>query len=178
MSPMHTIRAAEHRHLPGITAIYAHAVKELLVSWEYKAPGLDEMTLRYEQRMNASFPFVVAESAEGEVLGYAHVDAYNKRPGFRFTIEDSIYIAQHCRGMGLGRDLLNAIISVSTSLGYRQMIAVISLPDGEASLALHQSCGFHKVGEFPNIGWKHGQWLTAVYLQRMLGVGAQKPPAV
>ncbi len=174
---MHTIQPAEHKHLPGITAIYAYAVEELLVSWEYEAPALGEMTRRYERRMYAGFPFLVAENAEGEVMGYAHVDAYNKRPGFRFTVEDSIYVAQHCRRMGLGRDLLNAIIGEATSLGYRQMIAAISLPDGEASLALHQSLGFHKVGEFPNIGWKHGQWLTAVYLQRKLGLGAQVPPA-
>jgi L-amino acid N-acyltransferase YncA len=178
MSTMHTIRPAEHKHLPGITAIYAYAVEELLVSWEYEAPDLDEMTRRYERRMDAGFPFLVAENAEGDVMGYAHVDAYNKRPGFRFTVEDSIYVAQHCRRMGLGRDLLTAIIGEATSLGYRQMIAAISLPDGEASLALHQWLGFQKVGEFPNIGWKHGQWLTAVYLQRKLGLGAQEPPSV
>ncbi len=173
---MHTIRPAEHRHLPEITAIYSHAVNELLVSWEYEAPSLREMTRRYELRTEAGFPFLVAESTEGEVMGYAHVDAYNKRPGFRFTVEDSIYIAPHFRRMGVGRTLLNAIIGKATSLGFRQMIAAISLPDGEASLALHQSLGFCKVGELPNIGWKNDQWLTAVYLQRALGVGAHEPP--
>ena len=174
---MHRIRPAEHRDIPDITAIYAHAVKELLVSWEYEAPSLEEMTRRYELRKGAGFPFLVTESADGDVMGYAHVDAFNKRPGFRFTVEDSIYIAPEFRRLGVGRALLDAIITEATSVGFRQMIAAISLPDGDASLALHRSLGFQKVGEFPNIGWKRGQWLTGVYLQRTLGVGAHEPPA-
>ena len=173
---MHRIRSAEPEHLAGITNIYAHAVNKLLVSWEYEAPDLEEITRRYYQRISSGYPYLVAEGSDGEVMGYAYLDAYDGRPGFRFTVEDSIYVAESCQRLGLGRALLSSLIKEATALGYRQMIAAISLPDGEGSLAFHKAFGFQKAGELKNIGWKHGQWLTAVYLQLPLGDGAQTPP--
>lgn len=173
---MTTIRPAEPDDLPAILSIYAHAVTSGLATWDEDVPSLAEMARRVAARTEAGFPILVAEIEGGGVVGYASGGPFHPQSGWRYTIEHSIYVADGHRRGGIGRSLLEALIEEASRRGFRQMIAGISLPGGEASVAFHAALGFRKVGELAQTGWKHGQWLSAVYMQRPLGQGSGTRP--
>src|SRR5690606_12999582 len=118
------IRPARPADLPQITAIYSHAVLTGTASYEYDPPDLAEMTKRFEAIAANGFPWLVAHS-DGRVLGYAYAGHFRTRPAYRFMVEDSIYIAPHAQGQGLGTLLLGELLARCEALGFRQMIAVI-----------------------------------------------------
>ncbi len=109
------------------------------------------------------------------MAGYAYAGAYRARPAYGATVEDSVYIDPSMKGMGIGRKLLDALIKEATVRGFRQMIAVIGDSANAASVGVHRAAGFEHVGTFKSIGWKHGQWLDTVLMQRALGEGDTTP---
>ncbi|MBU2581567.1 MAG: GNAT family N-acetyltransferase [Alphaproteobacteria bacterium] len=173
---MPLIRPAETRDLTAITEIYADAVVNSKATWDEVAPDLQSMTAVYAARTAAGFPYFVAEATEGRIIGYVGGSAFHPQTGWRYAIEDSIYVAKGAQRQGIGRSLLEALIEEATARGFRQMIAGISMPGGERSVAFHEALGFRMVGEFKDAGWKQGEWLTAVYMQRALGEGAASAP--
>jgi L-amino acid N-acyltransferase YncA len=173
---MHRIRPAGPQDLGTIADIYADAVENSLATWDHQPPDVAAMGELFAARIGAGYPFLAAEDADGKISGYAYGSPFHPQAGWRYVIEDSIYVAVPCRGRGIGRALLQGLIEAATDLGFRQMVAGVSLPGGEGSLAFHQALGFRKVGKFVDAGWKGGRWLTAVYLQRKLGDGAQTAP--
>lgn len=161
--------------LPFIQAIYKHAVVNSTASFELTPPDLVEMTRRFHALVDHSFPYFVAKNTDGQLLGYAYAGPYRSRPAYRFTVEDSIYIAPHAQGMGIGRALLSSVLDDATNKGFRQMIGVIGDSQHTASIALHERLGFEPVGVFRDIGWKQNRWLDTVLMQRSLGEGATIP---
>lgn len=133
------------------------------------------MRRRYDSIVSAGFPYLVAESDE-RVIGYAYANAYRPRPAYRFTLEDSIYIAPDAHRLGAGRRLLEQLIAIATKAGYRQMIAIIGDSAQHASIALHRRSGFHFSGTLHSVGYKHGRWLDGVIMQRALGAGDTTAP--
>jgi L-amino acid N-acyltransferase YncA len=124
-------------------------------------------------------PYLVAErpGASGPVVaGFAYAGLYRPRSGYRFTVEDSVYVAPDAQGGGIGRALLAALIERTTALGMRQMIAVIGDSGNTASIGLHAALGFQPIGTFRAIGFKHGRWLDSVLMQRPLGPGERTLP--
>jgi phosphinothricin acetyltransferase len=170
------IRAARAADLPALTQIYAHAVLTGSASFEVEPPDETEMRRRFEVLAAGHFPYLVAEQG-GAVAGYGYAGPYRPRPAYRFTVEDSIYLAETARGRGIGGRLLRGLLDASEARGFRQMIAVIGDSGNEASIRLHKAAGFTLVGTFKDIGWKHGRWLDSVLMQRAPGVGAAEPPA-
>lgn len=162
--------AADLTHIPAITAIYAEAVAHGTASWELDPPDTAEMARRMADIQARGYPCLVA-LAGGGVAGYAYASAYRPRPGYRFTVEDSVYVAPVWQGRGIGRRLLAALIDATTQQGYRQMIAVIGGSENAPSIALHAALGFTHVGLLPAIGFKQGRWLDSVLMQRSLGPG-------
>lgn len=177
ISPDYTINLPLTADLPQIRAIYAHAVLQSTASFELTPPDLAEMTKRLRALVDNGFPYLVAKSSDGTVLGYAYAGAYRPRPAYRFTVENSVYISPDAQGFGLGRALLQAIIDDATTKNFRQMIAVIGDSKHKASIALHERLGFEHAGVFKSVGWKKECWLDTVLMQRMLGDGATKDPA-
>ncbi len=169
------IRDTETADLPAVTAIYAHAVDHGTASFETSPPDLAEMTTRFATLHEGGFPHLVAER-DGAVLGYAYAGPYRPRPAYRFTVEDSIYLAPGAQGQGIGRSLLEALITDATARGFRQMIAVISDSASAPSIALHQAAGFDHVGTFKAVGHKHAAWRDTVLMQRALGEGDASSP--
>jgi phosphinothricin acetyltransferase len=169
------VRPSTDADLPAIQAIYAHHVLHGTASFEEVPPDLAEMARRRAALVARGLPFVVAES-EGRVLGYAYAGPYRDRSGYRFTVEDSVYVAADAAGRGLGRLLLRAVIARAEPLGYRQMVAMIGDSGNRASIALHAAAGFRHVGTFAAIGFKFHRWLDVVLMQRPLGTGAGTPP--
>lgn len=176
MNRLATIRPATAADAPAIAAIYAHHVVHGDASFELSPPDAAEMAERREAVLARGLPYLVAADAAGEVLGYAYASAWRPRPGYRHTVEDSIYLRPDCLGQGLGKRLLAALIEECTARGFRQMIAVAGGDSSPASLKLHEALGFRIVGTLEAIGRKHSRWLPTVLLQRPLGEGATTPP--
>jgi phosphinothricin acetyltransferase len=170
------VRDSLEADLPAITAIYAHAVRTGTASFEYEPPEVAEMTRRRAEVLGKGFPYLVAEQ-DGAVVGYAYANTYRARPAYRFSVEDSIYIAPDRQGRGIGRLLLSTLLQRCEALGLRLVIAVIGDSATLSSIRLHASCGFTQAGVLPNVGWKHGRWLDSVFMVRALGPGASAPPA-
>lgn len=162
--------------VPAITAIYGHAVLHGNASFELDPPDATEIARRRDNLLQAGFPYLVAEDAAGQVVGYSYAGTYRPRPGYRFTVENSVYVAPDRQGQGIGRALLPRLIERCEQAGFRLMIAVIGDSANHASIRLHASCGFAHAGLLPAIGWKHGRWLDSVLMVRPLGPGANTPP--
>lgn len=170
-----SIRSAGLSDIPAIARIYAHAVTHGTASFELDPPDEAEMTRRMRTLLEGGFPYLAAESG-GDLLGYAYAGHYRTRPAYRFTIEDSIYIAPQAQRRGVGRALLDRLIEESERRGFRQMLAVIGDSANAPSIELHRAAGFRMVGTFENVGYKFGRWLDSVMMQRALGPGANSPP--
>ena len=170
-----SIRPAATRDIPGITRIYAEAIVHGTASFEIEPPDEAEMARRFKELAGNNFPYLVAE-IDGMLAGYAYAGPYRARPAYRWSVEDSVYIAPHLHRHGTGRALLDRLIVEAQACGFRQMIAVIGDSAQAASIALHVAAGFRLVGTFDNVGFKHGRWLDTVLMQRPLGAGAATPP--
>lgn len=170
------IRPTTEADLPAITEIYGHAVLHGTASYEYDPPSLAEMTNRFNTLKAGGFPYLAAES-QGELLGYAYAGPFRTRPAYRFTIEDSIYIAPAAQGCGIGRKLLEQLIAESETMGFRQMVAVIG--DGavnQASVRLHTAMGFSDCGRIVGSGFKFGRWCDTVLMQLAMNGGVERAP--
>jgi len=169
------IRAAIAADLPAITAIYGHAVLNGTASYEYDAPSLEEMTRRFDAIASASFPYLVAYSAD-KILGYAYASHFRSRPAYRFMTEDSIYIAPDAQGLGIGKLLLAELLARCEAAGFRQMIAVIGDADVNlASARLHALMGFSECGRIKGSGFKFNRWCDTLLMQRALNSGTSTP---
>ena len=170
-----SLRDARPSDLSRITAIYADSVLHGTASYELSPPDEAEMRERFTAITAKGYPYIVAEDAEGDVLGYAYVSAFRTRPAYRWLVEDSIYLAPTARGKGIGRALLAELLNRSEALGFRQMIAVIGGASA-ASIALHRALGFELSGTLKGTGFKHGRWLDTVLMQMSLGDGTSSDP--
>jgi L-amino acid N-acyltransferase YncA len=170
------IRPADAADLPAITEIYEHAVRYGTATFELIPPDLAEMTRRFGVLTEGGYPYFVA-GLEGRVIGYAYAGAYRPRPAYRFTVENSVYLEPAIHRRGIGRQLLERLITECETRGYRQMIAVIGDSDNAGSIGVHTRCGFQMIGTHPNVGFKFGRWLDTVMMQRALGDGGSALPA-
>jgi len=168
-------RPAKPTDIPAITRIYAHAVERGTASFELDPPDEAEMGRRMNELTSLSFPYLVAE-LDGALVGYAYAGPYRTRPAYRFTVENSVYVAPDVHRRGVGKALMDELIEVSTERGFRLMIAVIGDSKQAASVGVHKATGFKHVGVFENVGYKFDRWLDSVLMQRALGPGATTPP--
>jgi phosphinothricin acetyltransferase len=169
------IRPAGSADIPAIAHIYADAVMTGTATFEIEPPSETEMARRMTDLLARDFPYLVAEG-NGVLLGYAYAGPYRARPAYRFTVEDSIYVARTAHRRGVGRLLLDELIAASTARNLRLMIAVIGDSANAASIELHRAAGFRMVGTFQNVGFKLDRWLDSVLMERPLGPGASTPP--
>ncbi len=169
------IREAVPADVPAIAAIYAAEVRDHVNTYEYDVPDEAEMARRMRGVLDAGYPYIVAEDEHG-LAGYAYAGSYRARLGYRLTVENSVYVAADRQGQGIGAALLQRLIAACEARGFRQMIAVIGEPANTASIRLHEKFGFHLVGIFRGIAWKHGRWLDTVQMQRPLGAASHEPP--
>ena len=170
-----TIRPSRDADVPAIAAIYAHHVETGTASFETEAPDEAEMRRRRSLLVEKRYPWLVAE-LDGEVCGYAYAGPYRTRPGYRHSVEDSVYVRSSAQRRGVGGALLLALVRTCTDRGFRQMVAIIGDSAQVASIGLHRAAGFEMVGTLRNIGYKHDRWLDTVLMQLALGEGASTPP--
>jgi L-amino acid N-acyltransferase YncA len=168
------VRPVTLHDIPAIAGIYGHAVMHGTGSFEIAPPDAAEMERRLQLLLNQGYPCFVAET--DHVLGYGYAGPYRPRPAYRWTVEDSIYVAPDAQRRGIGRALLAQLIEQSERRGLRQMIAMIGDSQNVASIELHRALGFRHVGTFTSVGFKHARWLDVVLMQRPIGRGDGAPP--
>lgn len=173
---MPIIRASTDADMPAITAIYSHHVLTGTGTFEIDPPTLAEMTARRADVLGKGLPYlVVAEGAD--VLGYAYCNWFKPRPAYRFSAEDSIYMAPQAAGKGLGRALLAELMRQAETAGVRKLLAVIGDSGNAGSIGVHRTAGFQPVGILKSTGWKFGRWLDVVLMDCAIGMGDSSAPA-
>jgi L-amino acid N-acyltransferase YncA len=172
---MPTIRASAEADLPQITAIYAHHVLHGTGTFETEPPSEADMAARRADVLAKGLPHLVAEQ-EGEILGFAYCNWFKPRPAYRFSAEDSIYVADAARGQGVGRLLLDALGEAAEAVGVRKLMAVIGDSANAGSIGVHRAAGFTEVGVMHSVGWKFGAWRDIVLMEKALGAGDTTSP--
>ncbi len=171
---MTMIRPSRDEDIAAITAIYAHHVLNGTGTFEVDPPSVADMTSRRADVLAKGLPFIVAEEA-GQVIGYAYCTWFKPRPAYRFSAEDSIYLAPGVHGKGIGRALLAELAAQAERVGIRKLIAVIGDSSNAGSVGVHRSLGFEHVGILKSCGWKFDQWLDVVLMEKALGQGDSTP---
>ena len=169
------IRQSQVSDMDAITAIYAHHVLIGTGTFEIEPPSLKDMKFRREEVLARGLPYLVVE-IDGQVKGYAYCNWFKPRPAFRFSAEDSIYLADDIAGKGWGKKLLMQLCEQAEKAGLRKMIAVIGDSDNAGSIGVHASLGFQHVGRISGCGWKFDRWLDIVMMEKELGLGQSQPP--
>jgi phosphinothricin acetyltransferase len=169
------VRAAADDDAEALAAIYGHHVLHGFGTFEEIAPSAAEMAQRRRAVAEKGLPYLVAEDA-GRVLGFAYAAPFRPRAAYRYTAEDSVYVAPDAIGQGVGRTVLTAVIAACEDLGLRQLTAVIGDSGNAASLGLHRSLGFEQTGLGKSVGFKHGRWVDIVWMQKPLNSGDTRDP--
>ena len=176
------IRDATEEDMIAVRAIYAFYVERTAHSFEEVPPTVNEMRRRRADTIAHGLPYLVAEE-DGEILGYSYARHFRERSAYRYTIEDSIYVAPFVTGRGIGKALVAGLVERCEALGYRQMIAVIGDSANAGSIGLHRSLGFRQEGVLRGVGFKFGRWVDVVIMHRTLATdgrplpdGANAPP--
>jgi phosphinothricin acetyltransferase len=159
------LRTATVADAEALRSIYNREVLETTHTFDLEARSLEEQQQWIRER-DGALGVVVAE-IDGVVAGFASLSPYRPRAAYRTSVESSVYVAESARGAGVGRTLMHEMIDVATQRGFHTVIARIS-GGHEASIRLHQSCGFAVVGTEREVGRKFGKWLDVVVMQRML----------
>lgn len=162
------IRSAQRTDMADVREIYNYYVTNSVVTLDEKKWSHAKWVDKFDHLHKLGLPFLVAVSPTGQILGYGLVSPWTGGSGYRYTVENSIYLGQAATGKGLGRGLLEALIAACEELGIREMVAVISDKGAEASVALHEKLGFVEVGRMGRVGFKFGRWLGTIYLQKHL----------
>lgn len=173
---MPLIRPSREDDLPAITAIYAHHVLHGTGTFETEPPSVADMGTRRADVLSKGLPYLVAEEA-GTVVGFAYGNWFKPRPAYRYSVEDSIYLAPDAGGKGVGRALLSELLARCESAGIRKIMAIIGDSANAGSVGLHRALGFTQVGIVASCGWKFGAWRDIVIMQKTLGAGDTLPPS-
>ena len=172
---MRQIRPSHDSDIAAVAALYAHHVLHGTGTFETEAPQTIDMAARRREVLARGLPYLVGE-IDGQVVGFAYCNWFKPRPAYRYSAEDSVYLAPEAQGRGLGRQLLAALLTAAETAGVRKAIAVIGDSANAASIGLHRALGFEQVGLLTDCGWKFGRWLDVVLMEKSLGVGSSAPP--
>ena len=169
------VRPSLETDAPALAAIYGHHVLHGLGSFEEVAPSAEDMAGRRAAVVALGLPYLVAEE-DGRVLGFAYAGPFRPRAAYRYTVEDSVYVAPEAIGKGVGRLILTQVLAACEALGVRQVMAVIGNSENQASIGLHKALGFEHAGLGRSLGFKHGRWVDIVWMQKALNGGDPTPP--
>lgn len=172
---MTTIRPSQPEDVAAIAAIYAHHVLHGTGTFEIDPPTVDDMASRRADVLSKGLPYLVACDGE-QVLGFAYCNWFKPRPAYRYSAEDSVYMAPQAQGMGLGRALMAELMAQAEKAGVRKLIAIIGDSTNAGSIGLHRSVGFSHVGTLKSCGWKFNQWRDVVMMDIALGSGDTSAP--
>jgi L-amino acid N-acyltransferase YncA len=170
------VRPTREEDVDAMLAIYRRHIRRGVEDSAENSgmPEPDDLRQRRKNFRNHRLPHLVA-TFRGDVVGYAYVVLFRKRPAYRFTVKHSIYVHHDHLGRGVGRVLMQELIDACAAAGFRQMIGYIDA-DNTASLGIHERFGFTRVGLLPGVAYRYGRWSDTVMVQRSLGLGSTEPP--
>ena len=163
---MTKIRPARETDLPEILDIYNHVILNTTAVYAYDPHTLAMRKAWYDDKVRDGYPIFVAEEA-GRVVGLSTYGPFRAWPAYKYTIENSVYVAETHRGNGIGKLLIQPLIDRASQQGYHAMIASIDASN-TSSLRLHRSFGFEEVAHFRQVGFKFGRWLDLKFLELLL----------
>ncbi len=169
------IRSSTDADVEAVTAIYQYHVLHGTGTFEITPPTTDDMANRRQDVLSKNLPYLVLEE-DSAVIGFAYCNWFKPRPAYRFSAEDSIYLAPEVAGRGLGKLLLTELMAQAERAGVRKLIAVIGDSANLGSIGVHRACGFVPVGVLSACGWKFDRWLDVVMMERAVGMGASTIP--
>jgi L-amino acid N-acyltransferase YncA len=169
------IRPSRDKDISAITAIYTHHVLYGTGSFETEPPGAADMAARRADVLSKGLPYLIAEQ-DAKIVGFAYGNWFKPRPAYRYSVEDSIYLAPDLHRNGVGRALLAELLARCEAVGIRKVMAIIGDSANAGSIGLHRALGFAHVGVFESCGWKFGAWRDIVIMQKTVGLGATEPP--
>lgn len=172
---MPLIRPSQDEDIAAITAIYRHHVLTGTGTFEIDPPSESDMLSRRADVLAKGLPYLVVEDA-GQVIGFAYCNWFKPRPAYRFSAEDSIYMAPNAHQKGLGKALLTELCAQAERMGVRKFLAVIGDSANAGSIGVHRSVGFTHVGTLRSCGWKFDRWLDVVMMEKPLGQGDTTSP--
>lgn len=163
---MISIRCATDADLPEMLAIYNEIILHTTAVYQYQTHTLEMRRVWYEGKLKEGYPVFVAES-EGKVAGFSTFGPFRAWQAYKYTVENSVYVAADQRGKGIGKLLLMPLIEEAKE---REMHAIIAGIDATntVSLQLHHSLGFEEVAHFKQVGYKFGRWLDLKFLELLL----------
>ncbi|MFC3834865.1 MULTISPECIES: GNAT family N-acetyltransferase [Deinococcus] len=165
-----TVRLATRADVPAILDIYNHAVIHTTASYDLEPVSLDSRLAWFDHKVDGGWPVLVTVGGGG-VTGWATFGPFREKPGYRYTVEHSVYVRDDCRGQGLGRALVDALIAEARARGLHSMIGGLDA-DNTGSLAFHTRLGFEPVAHFRQVGHKFGRWLDLIFVQLLLEPGS------
>lgn len=172
---MPLIRPSRDEDISAIAAIYGHHVLHGTGTFETEPPSPADMAVRRADVLSKGLPYLVAEQ-DGDIVGFAYGNWFKPRPAYRFSVEDSIYLAPGLHRKGLGRALLAELLARFEAVGIRKAMAVIGDSANAGSVGVHRALGFTEVGTVRSCGWKFGAWRDIVIMEKVLGTGDTQPP--
>ena len=161
------IRPATRVDLPGILEIYNEAVLNTTASYDYEPRTLEHRVAWFEDHEKYNYPVFVAVNNLNRVVGWSALNRFHDRVGYRFTAENSVYVAADQRGNGVGTMLMPPLIDSAKTRGLRAILALIDA-NNEPSVRLHARFGFERVGLLRQVGYKFDRWLDVIYMERLL----------
>lgn len=166
------IRLATPEDASAILDIYAPYINDTVITFEVKVPSTADFSRRAEKIM-ARFPYIVVER-NGRIAGYAYAHPAGEREAYQWNAELSVYVHGDFQRRGLGSRLYSALIELLSLMGYRNLYAVITMPN-EASVAMHRRLGFKPLAVHKNAGYKLGKWHDVAWLEKNLGPYGPEP---
>ena len=173
------IRAASEADAAAVAAIYGHHVLTGFGTFEQAAPTARDMAGRIAEVLAWGLPYLVAQDDAadgGAVLGFSYASPFRPRAAYRYTVEESVYVAPGLQRRGVGKALVSQVISTCEAMGFRQMVAVVGDSGNAGLIGLHRSLGFEQMGIGRSFGFKHGRWVDIVWMQRALNGGDATAP--
>ena len=150
-----------------IQEIYSPYVSDTVISFEITVPGKSEMKKRIQKLLANAFPYIVAENETGTVVGYAYADKFGEREAYRYSFIVSIYLDMEVQSRGIGQKLYNELEKRMKKMGIVQVLSAIT-GKNEKSLKFHEKNGFTKIGHFPNVGYKMGEWHDIIWMNKTI----------
>lgn len=163
---MITIRRADEKDVPGMLAIYNDIILNTTAVWHNEPHSLQMREEWFAVKKEQGFPVFIAELEE-RVIGFSTFGSFRPWPGYRYTVENSVYVTASNRGFGVGRLLMAPLVEEASAMQMHAIVAGIEASN-EASIRLHQNFGFKEVAHFREIGYKFGRWLDLKFLQLLL----------
>lgn len=162
------IRKATTEDLPAMVEIYNYYIQNSVVTFDMDAMALVDWAEKFRWINELGLPFIVAQSPNGQIIGFAYVAPWRQKAAFKRTVEDSIYLRPAAIGKRVGTKLLGELLEQAKAAGVKEVVSVISDKGAESSIALHERFGFKHQGHLGKVGFKFGRWLGTVLMQKSL----------